>query len=125
MFKFRTAVLFSLACLFSSDAWSITGVEIYQGCSVAAQEDFNYESLPTAKAMYVGHCLGLITGFVEMIRLYEGTEAPPVACIPDNVTVSTIVDDVIDFLDENRAHWDMSASVLVIIAIKNNYLCEA
>ncbi|MBD3652332.1 Rap1a/Tai family immunity protein [Kangiella sp.] len=125
MTKIRILLLLGVTCLFSGNTWALTGGEIYQGCYAAAQDSFDFDSLSPGEEVYVGHCMGLITGFVEMIRLYEGTEAPPVACIPKNVTVSMILDDVVNFLDQNRAHWEMSASVLVIIAIKNNYLCDS
>lgn len=108
---------------FSAPTWAVTGHEIYEGCAAASKDNFNVKKLAPGKEIYIGHCLGLITGFAEMIRLYEGTEAPPVACIPKDVTVSDLSKDVVEFLEENRAHWDMSASVLVLVAIKNNYLC--
>ncbi len=125
MTKIRAVLLFGVACLFSSNTWALTGSEIYKGCYAAAQDNIDYDSLPPGEEVYVGHCVGLTTGFVEMIRLYEGTEAPPVACIPKDVTVPMLLDDVVDFLDQNRAHWERSASVLVMIAIKNNYLCDS
>ncbi|WP_144780343.1 Rap1a/Tai family immunity protein [Marinobacter maritimus] len=125
MTKIRVFLLFGVVCLFSSNAWALTGGEIYKGCYAAAQDNFNYDSLPLGEEVYVGHCLGLITGFAEMIRLYEGTKAPPVACIPKDVTISMLLDDVVNFLDQNRAHWDMKATVLILIALKNNYLCRS
>ena len=125
MRKLQAIVLVSLACLFSGDVLAVTGGEIYQGCYAAAQDNYDYNSLPPGGVVYVGHCIGLITGFVEMIRLYEGTEAPPVACIPKEVTVATHLDNVVHFLDKNRQHWDKSASVLVLISIKKNYLCSS
>ncbi|WP_449287760.1 Rap1a/Tai family immunity protein [Marinobacter salarius] len=123
MIKLRCLVLLALTSLFSGNALALTGGEIYPGCYAAAQDTFDFDSLPPGQEIYVGHCVGLITGFLEMIRLYEGTQAPPVACVPKYVTISDVLVDVVKFLDQNRAHWDMSASLMVIAAIKNNYLC--
>lgn len=107
----------------ASWAYKVTGRDIYEGCKSFATGQVNWGKLESGQEIYIGHCGGLITAYMELIRVYKGTTAPQIACIPKTTTVSEVAKKVVKFLDTNRSHWNMSASTLVLVAIKNGYVC--
>jgi phosphoglucomutase len=102
--------LFSIA----ADASFYTSKELYEVCTT--------ERANKAYVENTYECVAYITGAVDAFNTTREVNKLK-SCIPANVTISRLRDVTVDFLRENPADRNTSASTLVFAATRKAWPC--
>lgn len=98
----------------AADAGFYTGKELYEVCTTERDSKTYVEN--------TYECVAYITGAVDAFNTTR--EANKLKkCIPANVTISQLKDVTVDFLRENPADRNTSASTLVFAATRKAWPC--
>lgn len=102
--------LFSIA----ADASFYTGKELYEVCTI------DRASKTYVEKTY--ECVAYITGAVDAFNTTREVNKLK-SCIPANVTINRLKEVTVDFLRENSADRNASASALVFAATRKAWPC--
>lgn len=124
-----TSLLVAVAMLCGGMAWATTGNSFLAAC-VAADRAFDKKNIGTDDYIGVGHCIGYISGIVEVVGTINMAsprgDKKTFFCIPDGVTTQQLIRIVINTMKSNpeNLHKESSHFPLVVAGLSVAYPCK-